>query len=123
MAHKKGGLNFGYCDHYAVDGGKARIILEVLVTPADVMENLPFLEMLCRGAADRNWPEPETAAPEARLGAPAMAERGSGGISGAPILAAADQMVAIIRLTIARKRFGMVGRRGLLTLGLHFSTG
>src|SRR5215210_5845087 len=36
MALKKGGLHFGYHDHYAVDGGKARIILEVLVTPADV---------------------------------------------------------------------------------------
>jgi transposase len=48
MAHKKGGLHFGYHDHYAVDGGKARIILEVLVTPADVMENLPFLDMLWR---------------------------------------------------------------------------
>jgi hypothetical protein len=48
MAVKKGGLHFGYHDHYAVDGGKARIILEVLVTPADVMENLPFLDMLWR---------------------------------------------------------------------------
>ena len=48
MAHKKGGLHFGYHDHYAVDGGKARIILEALVTPADVMENLPFLDLLWR---------------------------------------------------------------------------
>ena len=48
MAVKKGGLHFGYHDHYAVDGGKARIILEVLVTPADVMENLPFLDLLWR---------------------------------------------------------------------------
>src|SRR5687768_8725981 len=48
MALKKGGLHFGYHNHYAVDGGKARIILEVLVTPADVMENLPFLDMLWR---------------------------------------------------------------------------
>src|SRR4051794_33967701 len=48
MALKKGGLHFGYHDHYAVDGGKARIILEALVTPADVMENLPFLDMLWR---------------------------------------------------------------------------
>jgi transposase len=48
MAFKKGGLHFGYHDHYAVDGGKARIILEVLVTPADVMENQPFLDMLWR---------------------------------------------------------------------------
>jgi transposase len=48
MALKKGGLHFGYHDHYAVDGGKARIILEILVTPADVMENQPFLDMLWR---------------------------------------------------------------------------
>ncbi len=48
MALKKGGLHFGYHDHYAVDGGKARIILGVLVTPADVMENQPFLDMLWR---------------------------------------------------------------------------
>jgi transposase len=48
MALKKGGLHFGYHNHYAVDGGKARIILGVLVTPADVMENLPFLDMLWR---------------------------------------------------------------------------
>ena len=48
MRRKGGGLHFGYHDHYAVDGGKARIILEVLVTPADVMENQPFLDMLWR---------------------------------------------------------------------------
>jgi IS5 family transposase len=48
MTLKKGGLHFGYHDHYAVDGGKARIILEALVTPADVMENQPFLDMLWR---------------------------------------------------------------------------
>jgi transposase len=48
MAHKKGGRRFGYHDHYAVDGGKGRIILEVLVTPADVMENQPFLDMFWR---------------------------------------------------------------------------
>jgi transposase len=43
-----GGLHFGYHDHYAVDGGKARIVLEVLVTPADVMENQPMLDLLWR---------------------------------------------------------------------------
>ena len=48
MARKQGGLRFGYHDHYAVDGGKARIILGVLVTPADVMENQPFLDLLWR---------------------------------------------------------------------------
>jgi transposase len=48
MARKGGGLHFGYHDHYAVDGGRARIILGVLVTPADVMENQPFLDLLWR---------------------------------------------------------------------------
>jgi hypothetical protein len=48
MVRKGGGLHFGYHDHYAVDGGKARIILGVLVTPADVMENQPFLDLLWR---------------------------------------------------------------------------
>jgi hypothetical protein len=48
MARKQGGVHFGYHDHYAVDGGKARIIVEVLVTPADVMENQPLLDLLWR---------------------------------------------------------------------------
>jgi transposase len=38
----------GYHDHYVVDGGKARIIMGVLVTPADVQDNQPFLDLLDR---------------------------------------------------------------------------
>ena len=38
----------GYHDHYVVDGGRARIILHALVTPADVMENEPMLALLRR---------------------------------------------------------------------------
>jgi Transposase DDE domain len=38
----------GYHAHYVVDGGKARVILNVLVTPADVTENQPMLELLWR---------------------------------------------------------------------------
>ena len=38
----------GYQDHYVVDGGKRRIILAALVTPADVMENVPMLDLLRR---------------------------------------------------------------------------
>jgi hypothetical protein len=34
--------------HYVADGGKARVILDVLVTGAEVMENLPMLELLFR---------------------------------------------------------------------------
>ncbi len=38
----------GYHDHYVVDGGRARIILQALVTPADVRENTPMLDLLWR---------------------------------------------------------------------------
>ena len=38
----------GYHDHYIVDGGKARIILEALVTPASIMENGPMLDLVRR---------------------------------------------------------------------------
>lgn len=38
----------GYHDHYAVDGGKARIILGALVTPADVQDNQALLDLLDR---------------------------------------------------------------------------
>src|SRR3712207_7944378 len=32
--------------HYAVDGGKARIILTKLVTPSEVMDNQPMQDLL-----------------------------------------------------------------------------
>ena len=43
-----GGTRLGYHDHYVVDGGKARIILTALVTPAEVQENQPALDLLWR---------------------------------------------------------------------------
>ncbi len=47
MMHKKGGGSaMGYHTHYAVDGGKARIILTVLVTPSEVMDNQPMQDLL-----------------------------------------------------------------------------
>ena len=48
MQHKRGASRLGYHAHYVVDGGKARVILSVLVTPADVMENQPMLDLLWR---------------------------------------------------------------------------
>lgn len=49
LMHKTGGgTGIGCHTHYAVDGGKARIILTVLVTPSEVMDNLPMLEQLWR---------------------------------------------------------------------------
>ena len=44
----KHGTSLGYHDHYVVDGGKRRIILAALVTPADVMENVPLQDLLWR---------------------------------------------------------------------------
>jgi transposase len=46
MRRKGGGVHLGYHTHYVVDGGKARIILRALVTPAEVMENQPALDLL-----------------------------------------------------------------------------
>jgi transposase len=42
------GARLGYHDHYVVDGGKARIILTTLVTPAEVQDNQPALDLLWR---------------------------------------------------------------------------
>jgi transposase len=42
----KNGMALGYHDHYVVDGGKARIILTALVTPAEVQDNQPALDLL-----------------------------------------------------------------------------
>ena len=49
MHHKnKSSGRLGYLTHCVVDGGKARVILSVLVTGAEVTENLPMQEMLFR---------------------------------------------------------------------------
>jgi hypothetical protein len=45
---KESASRLGYLTHYVVDGGKARVILDVLVTPAEVTENLPMVELLFR---------------------------------------------------------------------------
>jgi transposase len=51
------GTSLGYHDHYVVDGGKRRIILAALVTPADVMENVPLRDLLWRVCFRRKiWP-------------------------------------------------------------------
>lgn len=42
------GACLGYHDHYVVDGGKARIILTALVTPAEVQDNQPAVDLLWR---------------------------------------------------------------------------
>ena len=42
----KAGSRLGYQVHHVVDGGKARIILNALVTPSEVTENRPMLDLL-----------------------------------------------------------------------------
>jgi transposase len=43
---KGGSAVLGYRDHYVVDGGKDRIILSALVTPASIMDNTPMLDLV-----------------------------------------------------------------------------
>jgi transposase len=61
LMQTRGGPHTGYLDQYVVDGGRARIILNVLVTPADVMENLPMLDLLWRTCFRwKLWPRQAT---------------------------------------------------------------
>jgi transposase len=46
MHRRSGGTHLGYHTHYVVDGGKARIILRALVTPAEVHEPQPALDLV-----------------------------------------------------------------------------
>ena len=46
MTWAKSGSRLGYQVHHVVDGGKARIILNALVTSSEVTENRPMLDLL-----------------------------------------------------------------------------
>ncbi|GLV53234.1 hypothetical protein KDH_00890 [Dictyobacter sp. S3.2.2.5] len=46
MHLKNGGLHLGYHTHYVVAGSKRRIILTALVTPPEVTDNLPMLDLI-----------------------------------------------------------------------------
>ena len=48
MRLKSGGTHLGYHVHYIVDGGKARVILQALVTSSEVMDNQPMRDLLWR---------------------------------------------------------------------------
>ena len=57
IMRSKGGVDLGYHTHYVVDGGRARIILAALVTPSEVMDNQPMLDLLWRTRFRwRLWP-------------------------------------------------------------------
>jgi hypothetical protein len=45
---RRGRPHLGYHSHYLVDGGSARIILDVLVTPPDVTDDQPLTDLLWR---------------------------------------------------------------------------
>ena len=60
MLHKDGS-HLRYQAHYLVDGGTSRIILTVLVTPAEVMENQPMLDLIWRARFRwKLWPRQVT---------------------------------------------------------------
>jgi transposase len=57
----KDGTDMGYRTHYVVDGGRARIIIAALVTPAEVMDNQPMLDLLWRVRSRwKLWPRQVT---------------------------------------------------------------
>jgi hypothetical protein len=62
-----GSAVLGYHDHYVVDGGRDRIILSALVTPASVMDNTPLLDMVS-WVRSRWQLEPEIAVGDAKYG-------------------------------------------------------
>jgi len=62
-----GSSKLGYHLHYVVDGGKARIILAALVTPASIMDHTPMLDMV-RWAHFRWRIHPEIAVGDTRYG-------------------------------------------------------
>jgi hypothetical protein len=57
----------GYHTHYVVDGGKARIILAALTTPASIMDNTPMLD-LARWVRFRWQIKPDIAVGDTRYG-------------------------------------------------------
>jgi transposase len=57
MRWSENARRLGYQTNYVVDGAKARVILSVLVTPGEVSENRPMLDLLLRSAFRwKLWP-------------------------------------------------------------------
>jgi hypothetical protein len=48
LMERSNGSDMGYRTHYVVDGGRARIIMAALVTPFEVTDNQPMLDLLWR---------------------------------------------------------------------------
>jgi transposase len=62
-----GSVVLGYRDHYIVDGGKSRIILSALVSPASIMDNTPLLDLV-DWTCSRWQLEPKFAVGDAKYG-------------------------------------------------------
>jgi len=62
-----GSTVMGYYDHYIVDGGKKRIILHALVTPASIMDNTPLLDLV-RWVCSRWQLKPKQATGDTKYG-------------------------------------------------------
>src|SRR5215216_986027 len=67
QASQGGSAVLGYRDHYVVDGGKARIILSALVTPASITDNTPILDLV-DWVCSRWRIEPKIAAGDTKYG-------------------------------------------------------
>jgi hypothetical protein len=65
MTWAKSGSRLGYQVYNVVDGGKARIILNVVVTPSEVTENRPMLDLLW---STIDTPTPRTVVPSTAHG-------------------------------------------------------
>jgi hypothetical protein len=71
LMQTKNGADLGYHTHFVVDGGKSRIILNVLVTPSEVMDNQPMLDLLWRTRFRwKLWPRHVTGDRKYGTGAP-----------------------------------------------------
>jgi hypothetical protein len=99
MPFGTGRTRLGYQDHYIVDGGKARIVLGALVTPAEVQEHQPALDLLWR--ARFRWKlRPRRVVADAKYG---TVEN---------IVAIEDQRIrAYVPLSEVGQRAGMFGER------------
>lgn len=68
MQPSEGGSSImGYSNHYIVDGGKQRIILHALVTPASIMDNTPLLDLV-RWVCERWQLKPKQATGDTKYG-------------------------------------------------------
>ncbi len=111
------GAHLGCHDHDVVDGGKARIILTVLVTPAEVQDNQPAVDLLWRTRFRGETPSPAgDRRPHVRRHREHRRHRGSAHTSGRPAFESWPARGRLRRagrpLRSGRRRLPLSGRKG-----------